>query len=81
MVEDAECDNIVMNLIDKMRDAYDKDKASNLEKKPAFERLKLLNNIDITLQRVDVREIFLEKDGCHELTEWLKRMPDETYPN
>lgn len=49
MVEDAECDNIVMNLIDKMRDAYDKDKASNLEKKPAFERLKLLKNIDTTL--------------------------------
>ena len=81
MVEDVECDNIVLNLIDKMRAAYDKDKASNLEKKPAFERLKLLKTIDITLQRADVREIFLEKDGCHELTEWCKRMPDKTYPN
>lgn len=49
MTEDQNVEDIVNSLIEKMRIAYNRDKDSNADKKPAFERLKLLKHIDTTL--------------------------------
>lgn len=71
----------VIELIEKMRMALEQDKLSNRQSKPAFERLKMLKFIDIILQKFDVCETFLEKDGLTILAEWLEQMPDQTFPN
>ena len=81
MTEDQNVEEIVNSLIEKMRNAYNKDKDSNDKKKPAFERLKLLKHIDTVLQSERLHELFIDKDGCKELADWLKRMPDKTFPN
>jgi hypothetical protein len=64
-----------------MEDALLKDRESNNQKKPAFLRLKLLDKIDTTLRKLNLQEDYLEKDGCQRLSDWLKPMPDNTYPN
>jgi hypothetical protein len=64
-----------------MEDALLKDLESNKQKKPAFLRLKLLDKIDTTLRKLNLQEDYLEKDGSQRLSDWLKPMPDNTYPN
>ena len=65
-----------------MEDALLQDRESNKNKQPAFRRLKLLAKIEGTLRKPNAwQEEFLIKDGCQRLSDWLKPMPDETYPN
>ena len=71
----------IKQLDDQMEDALLKDIESNKNKKPAFLRLKLLDKIDTTLRKLNLQEDYLEKDGCQRLSDWLKPMPDNTYPN
>ena len=74
-------EDVTKELVNEMDRAIEADIISNKNKKPAFERLKLLKKIDTTLQRISIHEDFIEKDGCRRLATWLQRMPDETYPN
>jgi hypothetical protein len=81
---DCETQNIektVKNLGDEMESALINDRAANEKKRPAFERLKMLNTIEITLSKINLHEEFLEKEGCQRLADWLKPLPDNTYPN
>ena len=65
-----------------MEDALLKDHESNKNKKPAFLRFALLSKIENTLMKTNHwQEEFLHKDGCQRLSDWLKQMPDGTYPN
>lgn len=65
-----------------MEDALLKDRESNQNKKPAFLRFKLLARIENTLRKTNQwQEEFLHHDGCQRLSDWLKVMPDKTYPN
>lgn len=61
--------------------ALEQDKLSNRQRKPAFERLKMLKSIDIILQREEICETFLDKDGLMILADWLEQLPDQTFPN
>ena len=72
---------IVKSLLDEMEDALTKDRASNLEKRPAIKRLMLLSKIDATLRRESVHEIFINQSGLIQLYNWLVAMPDGTHPN
>lgn len=40
-----------------------------------------MNKIDTTLRKFNIHEEYLEKEGCQRLSDWLKPMPDNTYPN
>jgi hypothetical protein len=65
-----------------MEDALLQDRESNQNKKPAFRRLLLLGRIEGQLRKTNQwQEEFLHKDGCQRLSDWLKPMPDDTYPN
>ena len=64
-------EEITKSLVQEMDAAIESDIRSNQNKKPAFERLKLLSKIDRTLQRIKIHDEFLERDGCHRLSAWL----------
>lgn len=65
-----------------MEDALLKDHDSNKNKKPAFKRLLILSKIESVLRKqANYQEEFLHKDGCQRLADWLKPLPDGTFPN
>ena len=64
-----------------MEDALLEDIQSNKNKKMAIKRLVMLNKIDSFLRKQNLHEDFLDKDGCQRLSDWLKPLPDKTYPN
>ena len=79
--ETQNIEQVIKILGDEMEQALISDRKSNKEKQPAFERLKLLSKIEITLGKLNLQEEYLEKEGCQRLADWLKPMPDNTYPN
>ena len=65
-----------------MNDALIADHHNNEKKKPAMKRFIILPKIDTFLRKKQVQEIFVEQDGCLRLlADWLKPMPDKSYPN
>lgn len=65
-----------------MEDALLTDRNSNKNKRPAFRRLQMLTKIENTLMKTAAwQETFLLNDGVQRITDWLKPMPDETFPN
>ena len=59
----------------------EKDRESNIAKRPAVRRLMLLDKLDAMLRRVAVHENFVTDEGLTHLFNWLVEMPDGTYPN
>ena len=41
----------------------------------------MLSRIEDTLRKINVQEEFLHQNGCQRLADWMKPMPDKTYPN
>ena len=64
-----------------MRQAVEKDNASNTKSLPALEKLLLLEKVTKELRRIPIQETFIEKGGCEALADWLYPLPDGTYPN
>lgn len=79
--ENQNIEQVVKSICEDMYNALDSDHKSNKDKKPAFLRLKMLNRIEQTLGKINLHEEFLEKEGCQRLADWLKPLPDDTYPN
>lgn len=72
----------IKKLVEQMEDALVKDRKSNEIKKPAFLRLLMLTTIENSLRKTLAwKEEFLHQDGCQIMSDWLKQMPDATFPN
>ena len=79
--ENQNIEQVVKLICEDMYKALIEDREANKKKRPAFQRLKMLNRIEGTLSKINLHEEFLEKDGCQRLADWLKPLPDNTYPN
>jgi len=80
--EDPEVTEHIKKLVNDMEDALLQDITSNKNKRPAFRRLQLLSRIENTIMKTaQWQEYFLLQDGAQRLADWLKPLPDETFPN
>mmetsp|Transcript_44801 Transcript_44801/g.51769 ORF Transcript_44801/g.51769 Transcript_44801/m.51769 type:complete len:359 (-) Transcript_44801:212-1288(-) len=71
-----ECDEVLQA----MEEAYDRDRLSNKQKKPALEKLKYINTLAQALKKNQVQEKFLNNQGLDMMSKWLEKMPDGSPP-
>lgn len=68
----------VLNAMEKARLADDK---SNVDRKPALQKLKILPQVYSNLRKADLRVIFVENGVYKALADWLRPMPDGSLVN
>lgn len=73
--------NNALALIVKMNKAFEQDQKSNQAKRPAIQKMLLLDEIIKELRKKSLQDHFLDNGGCKSLGNWLSPLPDETTPN
>ncbi|PRP86154.1 hypothetical protein PROFUN_03141 [Planoprotostelium fungivorum] len=71
----------VENLLRKMRDAAEKDVEDNNAKKPALNKIKMLDEITIYLMKKNLHSTLLDEGVLGVLQKWLAPLPDKSLPN
>lgn len=78
---DEETENMIDKLIQSMNDAATEDIEANKRGLPALAKLKLLDKVIKFLKVSKHHELFLVMNGCVVLGNWLKQLPDGSFPS
>jgi len=74
-------DRVILELIEKMEQAYHEDKEANRNKQPALAKLKLLPEVLPIFNRQNIRDSYFEAGFLKQCKSWLNPLPDGTLPN
>lgn len=74
-------DDLIADMINKMKVAAEEDRGLNMEKKPAIRKLKYLPTVVSQLKKADLHGAFLDCGVLGAMTEWLAPLPDKCLPN
>ncbi|CAJ0928636.1 unnamed protein product, partial [Mesorhabditis belari] len=73
-------DGQVARLVESMKQAAKEDRHSNVERRPALKKRKLLPTVKNMLLRLDMMEAMLDGGMMSILSEWLAPLPDKSLP-
>lgn len=76
-----EIEMIVSELIHKMNDACEQDIENNRNKRIAYHKLDMLNEIFLKLSKPEWREKYIQHGVLSVIRKWLEPLPDRTIPN
>lgn len=74
-------DDLIADMICKMKEAAEQDRELNRAKKPAIRKLKYLPAVTSQLRKTDLQEAFLDQGILNVMTEWLAPLPDKSLPH
>lgn len=74
-------DDLIADMINKMKVAAEEDRGLNMEKKPAIRKLQYLPTVVSQLKKADLHGAFLDCGILGSMTEWLAPLPDKSLPN
>lgn len=76
-----ESDDLISELIQKMKTAAEDDRELNQQKKPAICKMKILPQVNQMLKKHDLMTAFLDNGILTAITEWLAPLPDRSLPH
>jgi transcription factor SPN1 len=74
-------DDLIAELIERMKNAAEEDRKLNQEKKPAIKKLQMLGLVEGQLKKADLHEALLDGGILNAMTEWLAPLPDKSLPH
>ncbi len=77
---DAMQDEEVVQLRDRMRDAAEKDKEANVDKKVATHKLRMLPEVEGVLRKSSLYGAILDNNLLGSIRAWLEPLPDKSLP-
>ncbi|CAI2351035.1 unnamed protein product [Caenorhabditis sp. 36 PRJEB53466] len=73
-------DGLVVRLTERMKAAAKSDRNANVERKPAFQKIKMLPEVKAMLLRAGIVDALIENGFMSALSEWLAPLPDKCLP-
>lgn len=73
-------DGFVARLTERMKHAAKSDRNANVERKPAFQKIKMLPEVKAVMLRAGIVEVLIENGFMSALSEWLAPLPDKCLP-
>lgn len=73
-------DGTVSRLVERMKHAAKSDRNANIERKPAFQKIKMLPEVKAIMLRAGIVEVLIENGFMSALSEWLAPLPDKCLP-
>uniref|UniRef100_A0A8R1HYJ9 IWS1-like protein n=1 Tax=Caenorhabditis japonica TaxID=281687 RepID=A0A8R1HYJ9_CAEJA len=73
-------DGLVMRLTERMKAAAKSDRNANVERKPAFQKIKMLPEVKAMLLKAGIVDALIENGFMSALSEWLAPLPDKCLP-
>jgi hypothetical protein len=68
-------------LLLEMYQAWDKDNKANETGQLAANKMKLLQEVETTMNNAHLKDAFLDSQALHHLKRWLEKLPDGSPPN
>ncbi|KAL3116709.1 hypothetical protein niasHT_000787 [Heterodera trifolii] len=76
----ADADDQIRELVEAMNEAANEDRMSNMDRRPAVKKRKMLQVVKNTLLKTDLFEAMLDNGMISALSEWLAPLPDKSLP-
>ncbi|KAJ3224717.1 Transcription factor iws1 [Clydaea vesicula] len=81
LLDEAEMDEVMVRMVQKMKDAAENDQELNKKRQPAIAKLKLLPRINEQLTKTALAEQFLDNHLLEGMKAWLEPLPDASLPS
>lgn len=77
----SDADDKVKEIVDAMQRAAHADRQANQDRKPAYQKHKMLQIVRAALLRADYFEALLDNHMMSAVSEWLAPLPDKSLPS